>query len=495
MDEFVSKFESNPLFNHLKTIVSLCEDISNDSPVTLKELLKFLVRKYHLTDKNTGVNADTQTDLNECTTSDWNSINITDDVAAVAKKNLEDNGFVYDETTGLYYDHRFNCYYNPELKLYYYDQTKAYYYYNEETQDLQFYCAASSELKDSNAGSIQEDLVQQDTDVCTEDNINCNSPTNTVLGKNEESSGISEEPRLSPGPVVIEAGPRAFQPDHSKHIAPCMRAIVASSTDSQLDPGTLFIVTCTGGTLGREGDHDILIPEKLVSKHHASFKYVYKDGEYVFQITDVGSKNGTYISGKRLSDSLVESEPVVVTHGSVIKVGTTELLFHIHPKDDICSECEAYNVTQEKIADLSREKSLKEKHIQELTTIKKKFMIKNSPPKYPLGYEDRSENRRKLKGSSHPAEKTESASTEVAIDNRNKGFSLMSKMGWVEGTSLGKQDGIVEPLVVKKQEGRRGLGCEESFANLLHAAEESKKISHAKKTMERYELSLNEQSD
>jgi hypothetical protein len=34
----------------------------------------------------------------------------------------------------------------------------------------------------------------------------------------------------------------------------------------QLKVGTLFIVTCTGGTMGREGDHAVSIPDINISK-------------------------------------------------------------------------------------------------------------------------------------------------------------------------------------------------------------------------------------
>lgn len=38
-----------------------------------------------------------------------------------------------------------------------------------------------------------------------------------------------------------------------------------------LNVGTLFIVTYTGGTIGREGDHAILIPDIGISKVNSWF--------------------------------------------------------------------------------------------------------------------------------------------------------------------------------------------------------------------------------
>lgn len=45
-----------------------------------------------------------------------------------------------------------------------------------------------------------------------------------------------------------------------------MRLIVRETNLDNLDVGTLFIVTCQGGTIGREGEHSVLIPDKNISK-------------------------------------------------------------------------------------------------------------------------------------------------------------------------------------------------------------------------------------
>lgn len=45
-----------------------------------------------------------------------------------------------------------------------------------------------------------------------------------------------------------------------------MRIIVKETNIPKLKIGTLFLVTYTGGTLGREGDHSVLIPDINISK-------------------------------------------------------------------------------------------------------------------------------------------------------------------------------------------------------------------------------------
>jgi len=52
---------------------------------------------------------------------------------------------------------------------------------------------------------------------------------------------------------------------------PCIRAMVVESPS--IAESSLFIITCTGGTVGREADlgHAILIPDPAVSKVTADF--------------------------------------------------------------------------------------------------------------------------------------------------------------------------------------------------------------------------------
>lgn len=51
--------------------------------------------------------------------------------------------------------------------------------------------------------------------------------------------------------------------------------------------------------LGRDSDCDIIIPLRQVSRHHARVSF----GEDGAVITDLGSKNGTYVNGDRVEES------------------------------------------------------------------------------------------------------------------------------------------------------------------------------------------------
>lgn len=81
----------------------------------------------------------------------------------------------------------------------------------------------------------------------------------------------------------------------------------------------------------------------LFLQYHARFSFDSKDekneiGNYT--LTDLGSRNGTYVDGKRLSNALQESEPEPLLHDCSVRVGGTVLLCHIHPGRETCSQCE-----------------------------------------------------------------------------------------------------------------------------------------------------------
>lgn len=55
---------------------------------------------------------------------------------------------------------------------------------------------------------------------------------------------------------------------------------------------------------------------------------------------DLGSRNGTYLNGKRMSNAKQESDAIVVNHGSTLQLSQTKLLCHIHEGNTTCDECE-----------------------------------------------------------------------------------------------------------------------------------------------------------
>jgi ABC transport system ATP-binding/permease protein len=64
--------------------------------------------------------------------------------------------------------------------------------------------------------------------------------------------------------------------------------------------------------IGRANGNDVVIADLLVSSRHAELRAL---GDGRFQLTDAGSHNGTFVTGRRITS-------VVVTEDDVIGIGT-----------------------------------------------------------------------------------------------------------------------------------------------------------------------------
>jgi serine phosphatase RsbU (regulator of sigma subunit) len=70
-------------------------------------------------------------------------------------------------------------------------------------------------------------------------------------------------------------------------------------------------------TIGRSARNDVCVPDPFASRVHAEVR---REGDQYF-LQDLGSANGTYYNGARLERT------VVLTHGSRIQIGETEIVF------------------------------------------------------------------------------------------------------------------------------------------------------------------------
>jgi hypothetical protein len=74
-------------------------------------------------------------------------------------------------------------------------------------------------------------------------------------------------------------------------------------------------------TVGRTRNMDLCLPLPQVSKFHAYFTLC--DGATRFLLTDNGSTNGTFVSGKRLAPE----QPMEIRNGALIQFGDFQALF------------------------------------------------------------------------------------------------------------------------------------------------------------------------
>ncbi|XP_050098015.1 angiogenic factor with G patch and FHA domains 1 isoform X2 [Anopheles aquasalis] len=294
--------------------------------------------------------------------------------------------------------------------------------------------------------------------------------------------------------------------DVAKRYPPSLRIVVKETNLKELKIGSLFIVTCKGGSLGREGNHDVIIPDINISKSHLQFTY--NDQKATYQFVDLGSRNGTLYNGVRvkLGENQGQSDPVVLLHGSILQLNQTKLLCHVHEGNATCGKCEPGLLVSSEPAEpqeLSNKISKPVSHKEGLKLIQKRFGLENE--KYVttgenqvaqgqrIGpeYKDRAATRRKVKGSSNEHEKTQVASLDQSIASDNKGFQMLSKLGWNEGKPLGRNDaGLTEPIPLKSNVGTSGLG---STGQMQYGSNvqpvNPKRHSIWRKTQERFERS------
>lgn len=169
-----------------------------------------------------------------------------------------------------------------------------------------------------------------------------------------------------------------------------------------------------------------------MSKNHGKIEFDRKAVKYY--LIDLGSQNGTFIDGKRLSTAKSESEPNEIGHGSLVKIGSTELICHVHPGIETCLKCEpGVVITSQPRLNNAAEPSnnLEIKRKTEMNQLRKKYGIGTESKSIDIskaGYTDRADDRRRVVGSDNPFEKTQVASTEEPIKNDNKGFKMLKKM-------------------------------------------------------------------
>ena len=149
------------------------------------------------------------------------------------------------------------------------------------------------------------------------------------------------QPRSPSGPQAYPSGPSSYSPSTSQPVRPTPVAQPISSPGLEsvtqmgptaaprtsegnlatsmlkiLRPGRAAEVPAGGIKIGRATDNDIVIPDVLASRHHATL--VPKPGGA--EIIDNRSINGTFVNGARV-------ESAVLHDGDTVTIGNVDLLF------------------------------------------------------------------------------------------------------------------------------------------------------------------------
>lgn len=71
-------------------------------------------------------------------------------------------------------------------------------------------------------------------------------------------------------------------------------------------------------TVGRSDDNNLVLPDRWISRNHAMLQGI---DNGAFYLIDLGSRNGTFVNGRRVS------VPVILQNGDLITFGQTEISF------------------------------------------------------------------------------------------------------------------------------------------------------------------------
>ncbi|XP_017069272.1 angiogenic factor with G patch and FHA domains 1 isoform X1 [Drosophila eugracilis] len=479
------------------------------------------------------------------------AFSFVDEMRQAAKHAENLNNFVYEPTSGLYYDHKTGYYYNAEYGLYYDGNTGCYYSYDNAKDSYEFHSQAHVQANKATNPEPEDEQVEfdelggvitdQDTlkkikaekqkakdraekskrkakdkkkgkkhskkkrkkehrhktkkrhrdsgderDEDAEEGELSQSTDPSSDSSDNEETGSNSDTEDSNVPVFKAAG--RFQ-DIAKKYPPSLRIIVQETNVEALKVGSLHLITYKGGSLGREGAHDVIIPDVNVSKCHLKFNYETKLG--IYKCLDMGSRNGTILNGSKMSCSAMD-----LVHGSVITLGQTKLLCHVHEGNSTCGLCEPGLLIETPtpvVATAGASTATVLSHKEQLKKLQRKYGLENEkfvePGNGQSNYNDRAATRRVKVGSSTDKEKTEVACVNTEIGSSNKGFKMLSKLGWQKGDTLGKTNasaGLLAPINVVANEGTSGLGNTDTVISSSRPMDK-RKLANLKITQARYQ--------
>ncbi|KAJ6219489.1 hypothetical protein RDWZM_005301 [Blomia tropicalis] len=391
----------------------------------------------------------------KCDTNEQSNQNLKSDLDQLLNemKASGDSDYRYDPKSKTYYSISTGWFYYPEQSAFYNPQNRSFYRYDVETKQYGFMYALDEqgnrkgEKKEPTTDTtnpseeiIISDDSEEEGEIIEFDNNNEGDEKQTKehsftepkrnrphISSNSKSISmisptiIESKPFLRRDHIDSETSPKDkeylnddFIQVRKESQIPPVRLIILSA--EQLDVGSLILVNCLGGKIGQHARCAVTIPDLTVSQLHAEISYDRNRGCYMLQ--DLCSRNGTYQNEKKLEP--LERNPLF--HGDILAFSdSVRMLAHIHQhRDFTCSECIPGRIEND-------------------------------------GY------KKKEIGSDNPYEKTAAGSgLDMPLDERNKGFQMMEKMGWKTGQGLGTSSCLestnTDPIEIEMRDTRHGLG-------------------------------------
>ena len=195
-------------------------------------------------------------------------------MTSAANTVMEQQGMVYEETSGLWYDFKSGYYFDPGSGLHYDGHSGVWYQYNQETQQYTVNSRVSEE--EVRAQKILSQAAREAMEALEAREARAKKRRKK---KGREESINEKKPDLaealdSLNSVVADHDySDESEEDDPRNIIPCVRIVVTGTEDPDVTVGTLFLVTCKGGSIGSRGHHEVLLGDKGCSKHHARISY------------------------------------------------------------------------------------------------------------------------------------------------------------------------------------------------------------------------------
>ncbi len=162
------------------------------------------------------------------------------------------------------------------------------------------------------------------------------------------SKAVREESAIS-DPAAQDAA----ESEKRRSVSPAIREVVGRSPVAPtlsilrgLKAGRVYELLGDSISIGRNSHCDLVLPDEVVSRNHARLRSR-EDG---ISIEDLGSRNGTFVNGKRIT------EPTKLNDGDYIQVYELLLSFHIEGKTGSGTMLRSPMI-QEELADWSAEDS------------------------------------------------------------------------------------------------------------------------------------------
>ncbi|KAJ3317982.1 hypothetical protein HDV06_001014 [Boothiomyces sp. JEL0866] len=250
------------------------------------------------------------------------------------------------------------------------------------------------------------------------------------------------------------------------------RLVLAVLKSELIANGAIVLVNEQGVTIGRDKSFEerLRLNELAVSRFHCSIYF-----QREFKIVDNGSTHGTFLNNIKLSHSKQSSVPFTLNDGDFLEIGSTKFQVHLH---ELCEKCDPQVQSVVSTAPTAKKKTkvvesvpyvpkvnLEQQRLEELERLKQKY-LPNDTERVSMSFrKDRLPIRElpepvEVKAQSYIKPLVLGKKQEAPIDATNKGNLMLQRMGWKEGQGLGKEkEGIVDPVKMSSQKGRRGLGA------------------------------------